>query len=103
MEQGLQRDIALAEYHYFTGAPGAAAQETEPYLHSADPETGHDVADDLTTTELAVCMLAARDWNNPDIAEHLHISRATIERHLSIAMEKLGITRRNDLEKFMLK
>ena len=68
-----------------------------------NPETGHDVADDLTTTEFAVCMLAARGWNNPDIAKHLHISLATVKRHLSNAMKKLGITRRNDLEKFMLK
>lgn len=68
-----------------------------------NPETGHDVADDLTTTEFAVCMLAARDWNNPDIAEHLHISLATVKRHLSSAMQKLGVTRRGDLQKFMLK
>ena len=68
-----------------------------------NPETGHDVADDLTTTEFAVCMLAARDWNNPDIAEHLHISLATAKRHLSSAMKKLGVTRRSDLTKFMLK
>ena len=53
-----------------------------------NPETGHDAADDLTTTEFAVCMLAARDWNNPDIAEHLHISLATVKRHLSSAMQK---------------
>ena len=68
-----------------------------------NPETGHDVADDLTTTEFAVCMLAARDWNNPDIAQHLGISLATVKRHLSSAMKKLGITRRGDLQKFMLK
>ena len=68
-----------------------------------NPRTGHDVADDLTTTEFAVCMLAARDWNNPDIAEHLHISLATVKRHLSSAMKKLGVTRRGDLQKFMLK
>lgn len=67
-----------------------------------NPETGHDVADDLTTTEFAVCMLAARGWNNPDIAEHLHISLATVKRHLSNAMKKLDITRRGDLQKFML-
>ena len=47
-------------------------------------------------------MLAARDWNNPDIAEHLHISLATVKRHLSSAMQKLGVTRRGDLQKFML-
>ena len=67
-----------------------------------NPITGHDVADDLTTTEFAVCMLAARDWNNPAIAQHLHISLATVKRHLSSAMKKLGITRRGDLQKFML-
>ncbi|WP_243142169.1 helix-turn-helix transcriptional regulator [Flintibacter sp. KGMB00164] len=48
-------------------------------------------------------MLAARDWNNPDIAEHLHISVATVKRHLSVAMKKLGVARRGDLEQFMLK
>lgn len=68
-----------------------------------NPITGHDVADDLTTTEFAIAMLAARDWNNPDIAEHLHISVATVKRHLSVAMKKLGVARRGDLEQFMLK
>ena len=67
-----------------------------------NPGTGHNVADDLTTTEFAVCMLAARDWNNADIAEHLQVSLATIKRHLSSAMKKLGITRRGDFRKFML-
>ena len=68
-----------------------------------NPETGHDVADDLTTTEFAVCMLAARDWSNQDIAAHLHISMATVKRHLSSAMKKLGIPHRHGLQKFMLR
>lgn len=36
MEPGPQRDIAQAEYHYFSGHPEAAALEAEPYLHSQD-------------------------------------------------------------------
>lgn len=68
-----------------------------------NPETGRDVADDLTTTEFAVCMLAARDWSNQDIAAHLHISMATVKRHLSSAMKKLGIPQRQELQKFMLR
>lgn len=68
-----------------------------------NPITGHDVADDLTTTEFAIAMLAARGWNNPDIARHLNISVATVKRHLSSTMKKLGVTRRGDLQKFMLK
>lgn len=67
-----------------------------------NPDTGHDVADNLTTTEFAVCMLAARDWSNPEIAEHLHISLATVKRHLSNAMRKLDVPQRHDLQKFML-
>lgn len=67
-----------------------------------NPDTGHDVADNLTTTEFAVCMLAARDWSNQEIAEHLHISLSTVKRHLSNAMRKLDVPQRRDLQKFML-
>ena len=34
MAEGPQRDIALAEYHYFSGKPEAAAKEAEAYLVS---------------------------------------------------------------------
>ena len=33
-----------------------------------NPVTGHDVADDLTTTEFAIAMLAARGWTTQEIA-----------------------------------
>ncbi len=36
MAAGPQRDIAMAEYHYFSGQPEAAAKEAEPYLTSPD-------------------------------------------------------------------
>ena len=36
MAPGPRRDIALAEYHYFTGHPEEAAQEAQPYLDSDD-------------------------------------------------------------------
>ena len=68
-----------------------------------NPETGHDVADDLTTTEFAVSMLAARGWTNQDVAAHLNISPNTVKRHLSEAMEKLGVTNRKDLKRHMLR
>ena len=68
-----------------------------------NPETGHDVADDLTTTEFAVCMLAARGWNNQDIAEHLHMSSLTLKSHISQAMKTLQIGTRKDLKQYMLR
>ena len=36
MEEGAQKDIAMAEYHYFSGQPEKAAKEAEPYLTSTD-------------------------------------------------------------------
>ena len=36
MTPGIKRDIAMAEYHYFSGQPEAAAMESERYLKSDD-------------------------------------------------------------------
>ena len=68
-----------------------------------NPETGHDVADNLTTTEFAVCMLAARGWSNREIADHMGLSEYTVRHYISVAMQKLNIKQRNKLSEFMLK
>lgn len=36
MEPGPQKDIAMAEYHYFSGHPSEASEEAEAYLTSSD-------------------------------------------------------------------
>ena len=68
-----------------------------------NPITGHDVADDLTTTEFAIAMLAARSWTTREIAKHLNISANTVNDHISEAMRKLGVETRKDLKKYMLR
>lgn len=68
-----------------------------------NPITGHDVADDLTTTEFAIAMLAARGWSNQEIAAHLHISANTVKSHLSEAMRKLDVETRKELKQYMLR
>lgn len=68
-----------------------------------NPETGHDVADDLTTTEFAAAMLAARGWTNQEIAQHMNISANTVKHYISNALQKLGIHQRRELKKYMLK
>lgn len=68
-----------------------------------NPITGHDVADDLTTTEFAIAMLAARGWTTQEIAEHLNISVNTAKRHISEAMNKLKVKNRKDLKQYMLR
>ncbi len=68
-----------------------------------NPTTGHDVADDLTTTEFVISMLAARDWTNQEIADQMGISPNTVKRHVSTALQKLNITQRKELRQYMLR
>lgn len=67
-----------------------------------NPSTADDVADNLTTTEFAVCMLASRDWSNAEIAEHMGFSVNRVKECLSNAFRKLGVSSRKDLSQFML-
>lgn len=60
------------------------------------------MADNLTTTEFSASMLAARGWTNQEIAQHMGISSNTVKTYISSSLQKLGITRRQDLGRFML-
>ena len=68
-----------------------------------NPDTGEAVADDLTTTEFSIAMLACRGWSNEEIAAHLGVSRGTVKNRLSSAYAKLGISSRSELGRFMLR
>ena len=65
--------------------------------------TGHDVADNLTTTEFATAMLAARGWTNQEIADHMGISPNTVKQYISTTLQKLNIRQRKDLKQYMLR
>ena len=68
-----------------------------------NPDTGDKVADNLTTTEFAAAMLAARGWTNQEIAEHLGVSPNTVKSFISIVLRKLGVKRRQDLAAHLLR
>lgn len=68
-----------------------------------NPATGHEVADDLSTTEFAAAMLAARGWTNAEIGAHMNISANTVKTHISQAMKKLGVGSRKELKQYMLR
>ena len=70
-------------------------------LHN--PATGEKVADNLTTMEFTVAMLACHGWANSDIAEFMQLSVSTVGQHLSSVYNKLGITKREQLKHYMLK
>ena len=68
-----------------------------------NPVTGDDIADNLTTTEFATAMLAARGWTNQEIADHLGISPNTVKQYISTTLQKLNVTQRKDLKQYMLR
>lgn len=68
-----------------------------------NPDTNEDVADNLTTTEFTIAMLANRGWTNKEIAEHLDITTRTVKQHLTCVFSKLNITKRKQLKDFMLR
>lgn len=65
--------------------------------------TAETVADNLTTTEFVVSMLAARGWTNQEIGAHLDISANTVKSYLTSSFRKLGISKRQELGQFMLR
>ena len=67
-----------------------------------NPDTGHDVADNLTTTEFSVAMLTAQGWTGREIAAHMNISPNTVKRHLAEVKNKLNTSGRSELKKYML-
>lgn len=68
-----------------------------------NPMTGHDVADNLTTTEFTTAMLAARGWTNQEISQHLQVSVNTVKGNISSVLQKLHIKQRQDLKDYMLR
>jgi DNA-binding CsgD family transcriptional regulator len=54
-------------------------------------------SDALTPSERRVCVMAAAGKTNPEIAQSLFVSRATVESHLHSAYRKLDIESRSDL------
>lgn len=70
-------------------------------IHNLD--TNEDVADNLTTTEFTIAMLANRGWTNKEISEYLEITPRTVKQHLTCVFNKLNIENRKQLKNFMLR
>ena len=67
-----------------------------------NPDTGQQVAGNLTTTEFAVAMLVAQGWTAEEIAAHMSVSVSTIKRHQARIRQKLGVKSRQELAAYML-
>lgn len=68
-----------------------------------NPVTKEDIADNLTTTEFTIAMLANRGWTNTEIADYMTMTVQTVKQHLSSVFNKLNIDSRGQLKAYMLK
>jgi len=92
----LERALGLAQHAQATRLESIARVE----LRAAGVRKRsviRDGVDALTAAELRVCRLAAAGHSNPEIAQMLFVTRATVESHLHSAYRKLDISSRRDL------
>jgi DNA-binding CsgD family transcriptional regulator len=68
-----------------------------------NPQSHDKVTNLLTPYEFALAMMAAKGKSNQEIADYLHISINTVKAHLSTIFQKLGITKRSELKKYLVK
>ena len=63
--------------------------------------TDKNISDKLTQTETTVAMLHHRNWQIGDIAEQMQITERTVHNHIQIIYAKLGVTNKEEFEKYM--
>lgn len=89
-EGGWSADDAEAG-RYATGFPAPAAAEFGLRAHAAEPVTPPTT---LTPREREIAHLVARGLSNRGIADELVISPATVARHVTNILTKLGFSSR---------
>ena len=65
--------------------------------------TGDSTTDKLTVTEMNIAMLASKGLSNTEIGDFLNISVNSVRAHLRNIFEKLNVSNRKDLIKYIIK
>lgn len=80
-----------------------AAKFNTNWLHVDDPDADKNMVESLTTMELTIAMLASRAWTNIEIASHLNLSVHTVKKYISDVYQKLDISSRKQLARYLQK
>lgn len=66
-----------------------------------NPNSVNKVTDRLSPYEFSLAMLAVKNKSNQEIADYMHISINTVKFHLSNIYQKVGVSNRSELAKYM--
>lgn len=94
-------DLADAIRTAYHGEPVLSPEATKALIHAATQL--RRPGSDLTPREREVLELLVQGLSNPDIADKLVVSRATVKKHVSNILSKLNVTSRTEAATFAVK
>jgi NarL family two-component system response regulator LiaR len=87
-------DLYQAICRAHTGRPTLAPEALQALVQPDDE--ADTLGKDLTRREIEVLALLEKGLSNPEIAERLVVSRATVKVHISSILSKLGVSNRSE-------